>query len=58
MLLFGAGMQALVLAGNLELLFVGWEIVGMTSVLLVGFFHERLGAGEGGDPRAGDVPPV
>ncbi|MCY1005640.1 proton-conducting transporter membrane subunit [Nannocystis pusilla] len=43
MLLFGAGMQALVLAGNLELLFVGWEIVGMTSVLLVGFFHERLG---------------
>lgn len=43
MLLFGAGMQTLVLAGNLELLFVGWEIVGMTSVLLVGFFHERLG---------------
>lgn len=42
-LLFGAGMQTLVLAGNLELLFVGWEIVGMTSVLLVGFFHERLG---------------
>ncbi|MDC0673112.1 proton-conducting transporter transmembrane domain-containing protein [Nannocystis radixulma] len=43
MLLFGAGMQTLVLAGNLELLFVGWEIVGMTSVLLVGFFHERQG---------------
>jgi NADH-quinone oxidoreductase subunit L len=43
MLLFGAGMQTLVLAGNLELLFVGWEVVGMTSVLLVGFFHERLG---------------
>lgn len=42
-LLFGAGMQTLVLAGNLELLFVGWEIVGMTSVLLVAFFHERSG---------------
>lgn len=42
-LLFGAGMQLLVFAGNLELMFVGWEVVGMTSVLLVGFFHERLG---------------
>lgn len=43
MLLFAAGMHTLVFAGNLELMFVGWEIVGMTSVLLVGFFHERLG---------------
>lgn len=43
MLLFAAGMQTLVFAGNLELMFVGWEVVGMTSVLLVGFFHERLG---------------
>lgn len=43
MLLFAAGMQVLVFAGNLELMFVGWEVVGMTSVLLVGFFHERQG---------------
>lgn len=42
MLLFAAGMHVLVFAANLELLFVGWEVVGMTSVLLVGFFHERL----------------
>ncbi len=42
MLLFAAGMHTLVFAANLELLFVGWEVVGMTSVLLVGFFHERL----------------
>ncbi len=40
-LLFGAGMQTLVLAGSYDLLFAGWEIVGLTSVLLVGFFHER-----------------
>ncbi len=41
MLFFGAGMQLMVLAGSVELLFIGWEIVGITSVLLVGFFHER-----------------
>lgn len=43
MLCFGAGMQLLVLAGSLELLFIGWETVGMSSVLLVAFFHERSG---------------
>ena len=43
MLLFGAGMQLLVLAGSVELLFIGWELVGMTSILLVAFFHERAG---------------
>lgn len=42
MLFFAAGMQLLVLAGSVELLFIGWEFVGMTSVLLVAFFHERL----------------
>lgn len=43
MLLFGAGMQLLVLAGSIELMFIGWELVGMTSILLVAFFHERAG---------------
>ena len=42
-LFFAAGMQLLVLAGSVELLFIGWELVGMTSVLLVAFFHERSG---------------
>jgi NADH-quinone oxidoreductase subunit L len=41
MLTFGAGMQLLVLGGSYDLLFAGWELVGITSVLLVAFFHER-----------------
>jgi NADH-quinone oxidoreductase subunit L len=40
-LAFAAGAQLLVLAGSLDLLFAGWELVGITSVLLVGFFQER-----------------
>lgn len=40
-LFFAAGMQLLVLGGSVELLFIGWEFVGITSVLLVAFFHER-----------------
>jgi len=43
MLCFGAGMHLMVLAGSVELLFIGWELVGITSVLLVAFFHERAG---------------
>lgn len=43
MLLFASGMLLLVLAGSYDLLFAGWELVGLTSVLLVGFFHEREG---------------
>lgn len=40
-LFFAAGIQLLVLAGSVELLFIGWEFVGLSSVLLVAFFHER-----------------
>lgn len=43
MLTFGAGMLLLVLSGGYDLLLAGWEVVGLTSVLLVGFFHERPG---------------
>jgi NADH:ubiquinone oxidoreductase subunit 5 (subunit L)/multisubunit Na+/H+ antiporter MnhA subunit len=43
MLTFGAGILLLVLGGSYDLLLAGWEIVGLTSVLLVGFFHERAG---------------
>jgi NADH:ubiquinone oxidoreductase subunit 5 (subunit L)/multisubunit Na+/H+ antiporter MnhA subunit len=40
-LVFAAGFQLIVFGGSLDLLLAGWEVVGMTSVLLVGFFHER-----------------
>jgi NADH:ubiquinone oxidoreductase subunit 5 (subunit L)/multisubunit Na+/H+ antiporter MnhA subunit len=39
--LFGAGVELVVLAGSLDLVFVGWEVVGLTSALLIAFFHER-----------------
>jgi len=39
--LFGAGVQVLVLAGGLDQAFFGWELVGLTSALLIAFFHER-----------------
>lgn len=42
-LVFGAGMQLLVMGGSFDLLFAGWELVGISSVLLVAFFHERRG---------------
>lgn len=41
LLLFAAGMTSLVSSPSFEQLFIGWEVVGITSVLLVGFFHER-----------------
>lgn len=39
--LFATGMTAAALAGSVETLFAGWELVGLSSVLLIGFFHER-----------------
>jgi NADH:ubiquinone oxidoreductase subunit 5 (subunit L)/multisubunit Na+/H+ antiporter MnhA subunit len=39
--LFAAGMLLLVAAGSADLLFVGWELVGLTSALLIAFFQER-----------------
>jgi NADH-quinone oxidoreductase subunit L len=39
--LFVTGMLLVALAGNVEVLFVGWELVGLSSALLVGFFHDR-----------------
>lgn len=39
--LFAAAMLVLVLAGSIDFLFVGWELVGLTSALLIGYFYER-----------------
>ena len=39
--LFAAGMVLAALAGTVETLFAGWELVGLSSALLVAFFQER-----------------
>jgi NADH-quinone oxidoreductase subunit L len=39
--LFLLGMVVTSIAGTIETLFTGWEIVGLSSALLVAFFHER-----------------
>lgn len=41
MLLFLAGMLLIVLAGNVILTFVGWELCGVSSWLLIGYAYER-----------------
>ena len=38
---FILGMVVACLAGTVETLFLGWELVGLSSALLVAFFHER-----------------
>lgn len=38
---FLLGMTVASLAGTIETLFMGWELVGLASALLVAFFHER-----------------
>ena len=39
--LFLTGMVVTSLSGTIETLFAGWELVGLSSALLVAFFHER-----------------
>jgi len=41
--LFLLGMIVSSLAGTIETLFFGWELVGLSSALLVAYFHERPG---------------
>jgi NADH:ubiquinone oxidoreductase subunit 5 (subunit L)/multisubunit Na+/H+ antiporter MnhA subunit len=39
--LFAGGAQLVAFAGALDLLFAGWELIGISSALFIGFFHER-----------------
>jgi len=41
--LFGLGDSLTILAGSIEILYASWELLGLTSALLIGFFHERTG---------------
>ncbi|MDX1663284.1 MAG: NADH-quinone oxidoreductase subunit L [Candidatus Promineifilaceae bacterium] len=51
MSLFAGGMLALVVSDNLLLLFMGWEIMGLCSYMLIGFWYAR----EYEDPKS--TPP-
>jgi hypothetical protein len=42
--MFVTGMLLVALAGNVAVLFIGWELVGLSSALLVAFFHDRPAA--------------
>ena len=58
--LFAGAMLALVLADNLLLLYIAWELVGLGSYLLIGFWYERRSAAEAAKKafittRIGDV---
>ncbi|MCH7642516.1 MAG: NADH-quinone oxidoreductase subunit L [Chloroflexi bacterium] len=58
--LFVAAMMTLVLADNLLLLYLGWELVRLGSYLLIGFWWERRSAAEAAKKafattRIGDV---
>jgi NAD(P)H-quinone oxidoreductase subunit 5 len=46
--LFALGMVLTSLAGTIETLLAGWELVGLSSVLLVAFYHERQAPVENG----------
>ena len=40
-LLFGAAFNFIILAGNFETLFIGWEIKGICSFILIAFYRNR-----------------
>jgi len=41
---FALGMLLVLLGGDAVILFLGWEVIGVASVLLVGFYSGRMGA--------------
>ncbi len=47
-LMLGVGVEVVLLAGSLDLVFFGWELVGLSSALLIGFFSHRPGPAQGG----------
>jgi NADH:ubiquinone oxidoreductase subunit 5 (subunit L)/multisubunit Na+/H+ antiporter MnhA subunit len=41
LLLFYSAYNLLIISGNFETLFIGWEILGITSFLLIAFYRDR-----------------
>lgn len=46
--LFGVGVLLILLSGSLEEIFFGWELVGLSSALLIAFFSHRVGPARSG----------
>lgn len=40
--LFVIGLSLITLAGNFEVLFMGWELIGISSILLIAFYRDRF----------------
>lgn len=40
-LLFNFGLVLLLISGNFETMFIGWEILGLSSFLLISFYRDR-----------------
>ncbi|NTV42170.1 MAG: NADH-quinone oxidoreductase subunit L [Syntrophobacteraceae bacterium] len=60
MSLFAWAMMSLTVAPNILQLFIFWELVGLSSYLLIGFWYEKFSASQAGKKafvmtRAGDV---
>ncbi|MHC1728510.1 MAG: NADH-quinone oxidoreductase subunit L [Syntrophobacteraceae bacterium] len=58
--LFAWAMMNMVIAGSLLQLYIFWELVGLASYLLIGFYYEKWSASQAGKKafvmtRAGDV---
>lgn len=41
-LFFNLGYTLIIFSGNMETLFIGWEILGVSSFLLIAFYRDRL----------------
>jgi NAD(P)H-quinone oxidoreductase subunit 5 len=41
LLLFVSGLLVTTLGNSIELIYAGWELVGLSSAMLIAFFHER-----------------
>ena len=58
--LFAMSMLSIVISGGLLQLFISWELVGLASYLLIGFWYEKFSASEAGKKafvvtRFGDI---
>jgi NADH-quinone oxidoreductase subunit L len=40
-LFFYLGLSFIIFSGNFETMFIGWEIIGMSSFFLIGFYRDR-----------------